>query len=91
MGTNAAYIGKVRDDLGFSVAQLLKNPPAMQETWVQSLGWEDPMEKGQATHSSILPWRIPWTVYSLGLQSQIGLTERLSLSLLRDDSGLGAT
>ena len=37
------------------VAQLVKNPPAMQETWVQSLGWEDPLEKGKATHSSILP------------------------------------
>ena len=41
------------------VAQLLKNPPAMWETWVQSLGWEDPLEKGMATHSSILAWRIP--------------------------------
>ena len=46
MGTNAAYIGKVRDDLGFSVAQLLKNPPAMQETPVQFLGWENLLEKG---------------------------------------------
>ena len=44
------------------VAQLVKNPPAMQETWVSSLGWEDPLEKGMATHSSILAWRIPWTV-----------------------------
>jgi len=44
------------------VAQLVKNPPAMQEMWVQSLGWEDTLEKGKATHSSILPWRIPWTV-----------------------------
>jgi len=44
------------------VAQLVKNPPAMRETWVQSLGWEDPLEKGKATHSSILSWRIPWTV-----------------------------
>ena len=44
------------------VAQLIKNPPAMWETWVQSLGWEDPLEKGKATHSSILAWRIPWTV-----------------------------
>ena len=43
------------------VAQLIKNPPAMWETWVQSLGWEDPLEKGKATHSSILAWRIPWT------------------------------
>ena len=44
------------------VAQLVKNLPLMQETWVQSLGWEDPLEKGTATHSSILAWRIPWTV-----------------------------
>ena len=44
------------------VAQLVKNLPAMQETWVQSLGWEDTLEKGMATHSSILAWRIPWTI-----------------------------
>ena len=44
------------------VAQLVKNPPAMRETWVRSLGWEDPLEKGKATHSTILAWRIPWTV-----------------------------
>ena len=44
------------------VAQLVKNLPAMQETWVQSLGWEDPLEEGKATHSSILAWRTPWTV-----------------------------
>ena len=44
------------------VAQLVKNPPSRQETWVRSLGWEDPLEKGKATHSSILAWRIPWTV-----------------------------
>ena len=43
------------------VAQMVKNPPAMQETWVQSLGWEDPLEKETATHSTILAWRIPWT------------------------------
>ena len=41
------------------VAQLVKNPPATQEIWVRSLGWEDPLEKGKATHSSILAWRIP--------------------------------
>ena len=41
------------------VAQLIKNPPAVQETWVQSLGWEDPLEKEMATHSSVLAWRIP--------------------------------
>ena len=44
------------------VAQLIKNPPALWETWLPSLDWEDPMEKGKATHSSILAWRIPWTV-----------------------------
>ena len=43
-------------------AQLVKNLPAMWETWVQSLGWEDPLEEGKATHSSILTWRIPWSV-----------------------------
>ena len=44
------------------VVQLIRNLPAMWETWVQSLDWEDPLEKGKATHSSILAWRIPWTV-----------------------------
>ena len=43
------------------VTQMLKNLPAMQETWFQSLGWEDPLKKGMAIHSSILAWRIPWT------------------------------
>ena len=50
------------------VAQLVKNPPVMQETWVRSLGWEDPLEKGKAIHSSILAWRIPWTIQSMGSQ-----------------------
>ena len=50
------------------VAQLVKNPPAMQETLVRFLGWEDLLEKGKATHSSILAWRIPRTVYSVGSQ-----------------------
>ena len=44
------------------MAQLVKNPPSVWETWVQSLDWEDALEKGMATHSSILAWRIPWTV-----------------------------
>ena len=44
------------------LAQLVKNPSTMRETSVQSLGWEDPLEKGKATHSSILAWRIPWTI-----------------------------
>ena len=49
-------------------AQLVKNPPTMWETWVQSLGWEDPLEKGMAAHSCILAWRIPGTLSSVGLQ-----------------------
>ena len=48
------------------VAQVVKNPSAMQVTWVRSLGWEDPLEKGKATHSSILAWRIPWILQSMG-------------------------
>ena len=51
------------------IAQLVKNLPAMQETWVQPLGWEDPLEKEMAMHSSILAWRIPWTEEPGGLQS----------------------
>ena len=51
------------------VAQRLKYLPAMQETWVRSLGREDPLEKGMATHSSTLAWRIPWTEEPGGLQS----------------------
>ena len=43
------------------MAQMVKNPPAMRETWVQSLGWIDPLEEGKVTHASILAWRIPWT------------------------------
>ena len=50
------------------MAQLLKNPLAMWETWILSLGWEDPLEKGKATLSSILVWRIPMTIQSMGLQ-----------------------
>ena len=48
--------------LGDWLAQLVKNPPATQETWVRFLSWADPLEKGRASHSSILAWRIPWTV-----------------------------
>ena len=61
--------GKLNTSSGISlVVQLVKNLPAMQDTWVQSPGWEDPLEKGKATHSSVLAWRIPWTVQSMGLQ-----------------------
>ena len=48
---------------------MVKNPPAMQETWVRSLGWEDSLEEGMATHSSILAWRVPWAEEPGGLQS----------------------
>ena len=59
--------------LAFLVAQMVKNLPVVWETWVRSLGWKDSLEKGSATHSSILAWRIPWTeepgrLHSMGLQ-----------------------
>ena len=57
--------------LGSPGGSSVKNPPVMQETQVQSLGWEDPLEKEMATHSSILAWRIPWTVELGGLQSVV--------------------
>ena len=60
------------------MAQLVKNPPAVQEAWVQSLGWEDPLEKGKATHSSILAWIIPYSPWGC---KELNTTERLSLSL----------
>ena len=62
------------------VAQMVKNPPAVWESWVQSLGWEDLLKKGMATHSSILAWKIPWTEEPSRLQSmglQRGLMVRL--------------
>ena len=64
---------------------MMKNPPAMQETWVRSLGQETPLEKGMATHSSVLAWRIPWTeelvvVYSLWGCKESDTTERLTLT-----------
>ena len=60
------------------VAQRVKSLPTMQKTWVQSLGWENPLEKGMATHSGILAWRIKWTeepkgLQSMGFQSQMRL------------------
>ena len=72
--------------VGFSGAQSVKNLPAMQETQVQSLGQKDPLEKGMATHFSILAWRIPWTeeadrLQSMGLQES-DTTEQLTLCLL---------
>ena len=51
------------------VVQMVKSPPAMQETWVQFLGWEDPLEEGMAAHARVLAWRIPWTEKPGGPQS----------------------
>ena len=67
------------------VAQLVKNPPAMLETWVPSLGWEDPMEEGMATHSIILAWRIPWTEadYSAYGCKELDMAEQLSTAQQR--------
>ena len=75
-----SWIGKIswrRDRLPTSVfgaslvAQMVKNPPAVRETWVQSLDWEDPLEEGMETPSSTLAWRIPWTEEHGGLQSMV--------------------
>ena len=56
------------------MAQLVKNPPAIQETWIRSLGWEDSLEKGKVTHSSILAWRIPWILHRVA-KSWTGLSD----------------
>ena len=70
MGNGRGRVEEDRVDIGASLkVQRLKRLPAMQETWVQSLGREDPLEKEMATHSSILAWRIPWTEESGGLPS----------------------
>ena len=71
---------------GSLVAQLVKNLPAMWETWVRSLGWEDSLEKGTATHSSTVAWRIPWTVYTWD-HKESDMTERFSLSCTGDGNG----
>ena len=63
------------------MAQTVKNLPAMQETWVRPLGWEDPLKKRLATHSSVLAWRIPWTEGPGGLQST-GLQSSTRLSTI---------
>ena len=53
-------VARLPSSVASLVAQTVKNLPAMQETWVQTLGWEDPLEKGVATHSNILAWKVPW-------------------------------
>ena len=62
----------------YLVAQTVKNLPAMWETWVRSLGWEDPLEEGMATHSSVLAWRVPWTEEPGRLPSMESQRVRLS-------------
>ena len=62
-------LGRATNNKGLSVAQVVKNLPAMQETWVRSIDAEDSLEKGMETHSSSLAWRIPWTEKLGGLQS----------------------
>ena len=60
------YTGGLLSKMDSLVAQMVKNPPAMQDTWIQCLGQEDPLEKGMATYYSILAWRIPWTEEPVG-------------------------
>ena len=79
---NCRFISRIKVS---PMAQQVKNPPVMQETWVWSLGWEDPLEKEMAPHSSTLAWKIPWTeepgrLQSTGLQ-RVGLDWATSLSL----------
>ena len=73
--------------LGFPSGSVVKHPPAMRDSWVQSLGQEDPLEKEMAMHSRILAWRIPWTeepgglLLTHGVREELDMTERLTLSL----------
>ena len=77
-----SYMKAIRKTRASLVARMVKNLPAVQETWVQSLGWEDPLEEGMTTHSSILAWRIPWTEELAGYnpcsRKESDTTERLS-------------
>ena len=66
------------------MVQLVKNLPAMRETWVQSLSWEDPLERGKDTHSSILAWRILWAVNNPWGCKESDIIEQLSLSVTRE-------
>ena len=66
--TGERFIGNGLGRRASLVAQMVKSLPAVQETGIQSLGWEDPLEKEMATHSSILAWKIPWTEKPGGLQ-----------------------
>ena len=76
------------DDLHSQGAQWVKNLPAVQETQVQSPGWEDPLGEGMATHSSILAWRIPWTeaIEHTHIQMDVWIVRGGELSLLEDSN-----
>ena len=91
----ASSAGQQWRHMAYLVAQMVKTLPAMQETWVRSLGQKDPLEKGMATHSSILAWKIPWTeesgrLQSIGLQrvghdsSDLACMQTVSMSLLKE-------
>ena len=89
-------LGLVRKTVFSLVAQTIKNLPALQETWVRSLGQEDPLEKEMATHSSILAWRIPWSeepgrLQSMGLQAAVRWFNRGHLSQGTCHQGGGRT
>ena len=71
----------MRFQFSILVAQMVKNLPAIQETWVQSLSKEDPLEKGMTTHSNILAWRIPWTEEPGGLQSMGSQTDMTVMNI----------
>ena len=70
---NTYYVTSLTYYVAFLVAQTVKHLPAMQETHLQSLGWEDPLEKEMATHSSTLAWKIPWTMEDPGRLQSMGL------------------
>ena len=72
----------LQNSWAFLVAQLVNNLPSIRKTLVHSLAWEDSLEKGKATHCSVLAWRIPWTVYSPWDRKESDTTERLSLHSL---------
>ena len=65
----------LQNSWAFLVAQLVNNLPSIRKTLVRSLAWEDPLEKGKATHCSVLAWRIPWTVYSPWGRKELDMTE----------------
>ena len=80
---NVRFVLNLKGQRASLVAQLVKNPPAVRETWVQSLGWEDPLEEGMPTYSSILAWRIPmdreaWRATVHGVAKELDMSEQLN-------------